>query len=40
MKKILAYIVRFFSDLKGLSEAVNTVSSPEELDEYVFGGKK
>ena len=43
MKKIrlfFAYIFRLLSDLRGMAEAVNTVSSPEELDEYVLGGRK
>ena len=38
IKKWLIYAVSAFSDLKGLSRAVNEASSPEEMDRLVCGG--
>lgn len=39
IKKTFLYIICCFSNLRGLSEAVNVASSPDELDQIVTGGK-
>ena len=37
--KLLKYIVAIISTPKQFSEALNKSKDPEELDEYVCGGK-
>ena len=38
--KFFMYIFKFFSDLKGMADAINEVKSVEELDAFVLGKKK
>ena len=38
MKKLFRYLLLLLVDSKRLSEAVNTVSTPAELDHYVLKG--
>lgn len=37
--KTIIYIFKFFSDIRGMSDAVNAASTVEELDEAVVGKK-
>ena len=38
-KKAIMYFFWSFSNLKGLSDAVNKADSPEDLDNIVLGGR-